>query len=136
VASFFVAQSDNTDITILLAIIVMETERIMLTIIFYAWSVFDHTPKVLGAVQDGLFDAVKVIVFQTIVICTFSVLPIISVKLKNKLEFCAAKDGFVVFCFTREGFTQRNKNSANYVSCTLVSSVNNNMKVVDSDVKR
>jgi hypothetical protein len=134
--SFVVAQSDDTDITILLAMIVMETEMIMLTIISDAWGVDDGIPEVFGAVQNVLFDLVKVMMIQTIVFNTVSILPIFSVKSKNKLEFGAAKDGFVVLCCTREGFTQSNKNSANDVACTLVSVVNNNMKIVDSDVQR
>jgi len=114
--------------------IVMKTEMIMLTKIFDAWGILDGIPKVLGSVQDVLFDAIKVVMSQTCVINTVSILPVFPVKSKNKLEFCAAKDGFVVF-FTREGFTQSNKNSANDVACTLVTIVNNNMKVVNRDVK-
>jgi len=113
----------------------METEMIMITIILDAWGVNDGIPEVFDTVQDVVFDRVKVMMFQTIVFNTVSILPIFSVKSKNKLEFGAAKDGFVVSCRTREGFTQSNQNSANDVACTLVSVVNHNMKVIDSDVK-
>jgi len=107
----------------------------MLTIISDARGVFNGFPNAFGSFQDVFSDAIKVFVILASVINTISVSPIFAVKWKNKLEFCAAKNRFVVSCGSREGFTQGNHGCAKDISCTLISVVNNNMKVGNCNVK-